>query len=228
MRQLHSTQIGTLKHSCLITAGHAAMASNREHPGDMTFQIRAIPASLTARLEDWGDNQQLAEMINNIDAEDHITDLRARVRNLTLTAVHQDDLQQSTTTAILAAVLPVLILSLIAAGAMTSWKFCGPSISARAREWTENRNRQWQPYNLYVKRRQWRDPPPTPELMEEASSNHSFDLPPPEAPERREQAEGNKDTVLEQAGTVSPPTVKKMPTGLPSAHPSQPSVAATG
>ena len=80
------------------------MASNRERPGDMTFQIRAIPASLTARLEDWGDNQQLAEMINNIDAEDHIVDLRARVNNLTLTAVHHDDLQHSMTTAIIAAV----------------------------------------------------------------------------------------------------------------------------
>ena len=55
------------------------MASNREHPGDMIFQIRAIAASLTARLEDWGDNQQLAEMITNIDGDDHIADLRARV-----------------------------------------------------------------------------------------------------------------------------------------------------
>ena len=95
------------------------MASNREHPGDMTFQIRAIPASLTARLEDWGDNQQLTEMINNIDAEDYIADLRARVKNLTLTAVHQDDLQHSTTMAMIAAVLAILIISLIAAGAMT-------------------------------------------------------------------------------------------------------------
>ena len=55
------------------------MASIREHPGDMIFQIRAIAASLTARLEDWGDNQQLAEMITNIDGDDHIADLRARV-----------------------------------------------------------------------------------------------------------------------------------------------------
>jgi len=86
VRQLHGTQIGTLSHSCSITAGHSAMASNRGHPGDMTFQIRAIPASLTARLEDWGHNQQLAEMIDNIDTEDHIADLTARVRNLTLTA----------------------------------------------------------------------------------------------------------------------------------------------
>ena len=75
--------------------------------------------SLTERLEDWGNNQQLAQMINNIDAEDHITDLMARVKNLTLTAVHQEDLQQSTTTAILAGVLPIIILALLAAGAAT-------------------------------------------------------------------------------------------------------------
>ena len=76
VHQLLGTQIGTLKHSCSITAGHSAMASNRECPEDMTFQIRAIPVSLTERLEDWGDNRQLAQMINNIDAEDHIADLR--------------------------------------------------------------------------------------------------------------------------------------------------------
>ena len=92
-------------------------------------------------------------MINNIDAEDHIADLWARVNNLTLTVVHHDDLQHSTTTAIIAAVLPILILSLIAAGAMTMWKFCGPSISARAREWTERRSKQRKPYNLYIKRK---------------------------------------------------------------------------
>ena len=108
------------------------MASIREHPGDMIFQIRAIAASLTARLEDWDDNQQLAEMITNIDGDDHIADLRARVQNLTLTAVHQEDLRHSATSAILAAVLAVLILCLIAAGAMATWKFCGPSIAARA------------------------------------------------------------------------------------------------
>ena len=51
------------------------MASNHERPEDMTFQIRAIPLSLTERLEDWGNNQQLAKMINSIDTEDHIADL---------------------------------------------------------------------------------------------------------------------------------------------------------
>ena len=83
------------------------------------------------------------------------------------------------------------------------WKFCGPSISARAREWTERRSKQRKQYNLYIKRKQWRDPPPTPELMEEACSDDSFDLPPLEAPERQEEAEVIRDTVPEQAGTVS-------------------------
>ena len=39
--------------------------------------------------------------------------------------------------------------------------------------------------------------------MEEACSDDSFDLPPPEAPERQEEAEVIRDTVPEQAGTVS-------------------------
>ena len=39
--------------------------------------------------------------------------------------------------------------------------------------------------------------------MEEACSNDSFDLSPPEAPERQEEAEVSRDTVPEQAGTVS-------------------------
>ena len=55
--------------------------------------------------------------------------------------------------------------------------------------------------------------------MEEAGSNHCFDLPPPEAPqapEEQEEAEGNKDIVLEQASTVPPPTATGMATGLPS------------
>ena len=45
--------------------------------------------------------------------------------------------------------------------------------------------------------------PPTPELMEEACSDDSFDLPPPEAPERQEEAEVSRFTVPEQADTVS-------------------------
>ena len=80
-------------------------------------------------------------MINNIDAEDHIADLRARVKNLTLTAVHHEDLRQSTTMAILAGVLPIIILALLAAGAATLWKICGPSVSTRARQWIERRRK---------------------------------------------------------------------------------------
>ena len=150
------------------------MASSR----DMTFQIRAIPTSLTERLEDWGPNKQLAEMIGSIGAQDHIVDLTARVRNLSMTAVHQQDLQHSTTTAILAGVLPVLILSLLAAGAMAAWKFCGPPMATKVRAWAKARRNQRQPYHLYVRRRRWNNPPPTPELMEEAGSIHSIDLMP--------------------------------------------------
>ena len=123
----------------------------------MSFQIRAIPLSLTDRLEDWGNNQQLAQMINNIDAEDHIEDLRARVKNLTLTAVHHEDLRQSTITAILAGVLPIIIIALLAAGATTLWKMYGSDVAARARQWTERRRKNQGPYNLYIRRKQWRD-----------------------------------------------------------------------
>ena len=144
MHQLQGTQIGTLGHSCSITA------SSRQQPGDMSFQIRAIPTSLTVCLEQWGHNKQLAEMIDSIGSQDHIADLTAKVKNLTLTAVHQQDWQHSTTTAVLTAVLPVLILSIIAAGAVAAWKFCSPSISARAQKWNNHRKQQRQPYNLYV------------------------------------------------------------------------------
>ena len=53
--------------------------------------------------------------------------------------------------------------------------------------------------------------------MEEAGSNPSLDLPPPEAPEAPEEAaEGIEDTVLEQASTPPPPTATHMATGLSS------------
>ena len=55
--------------------------------------------------------------------------------------------------------------------------------------------------------------------MEEAGSNPSLNLPPPEAleaPEEQEEAEGIEDTVLEQASTVPPPTAMQMASGLPS------------
>ena len=51
--------------------------------------------------------------------------------------------------------------------------------------------------------------------MEGAGSNHSLDLPPPEAPEEQEEAEGNKDIVLEQASTVPPPAAMEVHPVLP-------------
>ena len=77
------------------------MASSRQQPSDLTFQIRAIPGSLNDNLQEWGPNKQLAEMITSIGDQDHIADLRERVHNLSLTAVHQLDLQQSTKTCLL-------------------------------------------------------------------------------------------------------------------------------
>ena len=74
VHQLHGTQIGTLRHSCSITAGHSAMASSRQQPSDLTFQIRAIPSSLNDNLQDWGPNKQLARMIASIGDHDHIAD----------------------------------------------------------------------------------------------------------------------------------------------------------
>ena len=64
---LEGTQIRTLGHSCSITAGHSAMAASRSNPPDNVFQIRAIPDSLTESLQDWGNNQQLTEIIGSID-----------------------------------------------------------------------------------------------------------------------------------------------------------------
>ena len=69
--QLQGTQLGTLQHSCSITAGHSAMASSRQQPTDMTFQIRSIPGSLDQDLHEWGPNKQLAQMIDSIGVRDH-------------------------------------------------------------------------------------------------------------------------------------------------------------
>ena len=49
--------------------------------------------------------------------------------------------------------------------------------------------------------------------MEEAGSNPSIDLPPPEAPE--ETTEGIRETVLEQASTPPLPSPSPSATGLP-------------
>ena len=90
-------------------------------------------------------------MIDGIGAQDHIPDLTERVSNLSMTAVHHQDLRQSTTTAILAGVLPVLILSILAAGAVQAWKFCGPAIATKVQAWAKARQDQRQPYNLYIR-----------------------------------------------------------------------------
>ena len=81
----------------------------------MTFQIRAIPGSLDDDLQEWGPNKQLARMIDGIGVRDHLMELRERIHNLSITSVHQQDLRQSTTTAILASLLPVVILAGLAA-----------------------------------------------------------------------------------------------------------------
>ena len=155
------------------------MASSRQQSTDVTFQIRAIPGSLDDDLQEWGPNKQLAQMIDGIGVRDHLLELQERIHNLSITSIHQQDLRQSTTTAILAGLLPVIILAGLAAGAIAAWKLCGPSAITKAQAWARNRRARQQPYNLYVKRRRWDNPPPTPELMEEQGSNLSIDIPPP-------------------------------------------------
>ena len=67
----------------------------------------------------------------------------------------------------------------LAAAAIAAWKLCGPSAITNAQAWARNRRNGQQPYNLYIKRRRWNNPPPTPELTEEQGSNLSIDIPPP-------------------------------------------------
>ena len=114
------------------------MASSRQQPTDVTFQIRAIPGFLDDDLQEWGPNKQLAQMIASIGVHDHIQELKDRVHNLSITSVHQQDLRQSTTTAILAGVLPVIILAGLAAGAIAAWKLCGPSAITKAQAWARS------------------------------------------------------------------------------------------
>ena len=76
VHQLHGTQVGTLQHSCSITAGHSAMASSRQQPTDLTFQIRAIPGSLNDNLQDWGPNK----LLTRIRSEWRLTVIAATVR----------------------------------------------------------------------------------------------------------------------------------------------------
>ena len=111
--QQQKVKIRTLDHSCSITAGHSAMAASRNNPPDSMFQIRAIPISFTESLHDWGNNQQLAEIITSIDGGKHLQELKARVHNLTISSVHRRHLQDTTRTAILAVVIPLVILDLL-------------------------------------------------------------------------------------------------------------------
>ena len=119
----------------------------------MTFQIRAIPGALDDDLQEWGPNKQLAQMIAGIGVRDHIQELQDRIHNLSITSVHQQDLRQSTSTAILAGVLPVVILAGLAAIAIAAWKQWGPRAVTCAQAWARKRRARQQPYNLYIKRR---------------------------------------------------------------------------
>ena len=198
------------------------MASSRQQPGDMTFQVRSIPDSLTDNLQEWGPNKQLAAMVDNIGVQDHISDLRQRIYNLSMTAVHQQDLHQATTTAILAGVLPVIILALLAGGAAAAWRFCGPLAATKVRAWARARREGRQPYKLYIKRRQWSNPPPTPEFQEEQEDNVSIDIPPP-SPLLGDSQGGTEDgsdftTTPSPPPPPPPPTAESGATALPS-HP---------
>ena len=154
---------------------------------------------------------------STIGAQDHIADLREKVHNLSLTAVHQQDLRQSTSTAILAGVLPGLILAILAAGAVSAWRFCGPLIANRARAWAKARRDRQQPYNLYIKRRRWNNPPPTPELMEQRGSNVSIDIPPPSPLLGAAEDIAERDSDF--TGTPPPPTPPPPP---PAGRPGSP------
>ena len=111
------------------------MAASRSNPMDSIFQILSIPDSLTESLQDWGNNKQLAEIIGSIDSKDHLEELKVRIHNLTLTSVRQKDLQHSTKTAVLAAIFPMVILALLAAGLLAGWKICDAWITAKATAW---------------------------------------------------------------------------------------------
>ena len=87
VQQLQGTQIGRLAHSCSIAAGHSAMAASADNPPSSSFQIRAIPKSLTDKLEDWGHNQDLAAIVKRIGNKGHLQQLKAQVSNLTKSSV---------------------------------------------------------------------------------------------------------------------------------------------
>ena len=69
------------------------MAASADNPPSSSFQIRAIPKSLTDKLEDWGHNQDLAAIIKRIGSKGHLKQLKAQVNNLTASSVDREDLQ---------------------------------------------------------------------------------------------------------------------------------------
>ena len=205
------------------------MASSRQQPGDMTFQVRAIPKSLTENLQEWGPNRQLAAMVDAIGMQDHIADLKERVHNLSMTAVHQRDLHQATTAAILAGVLPVLVLALLATGAGATWRFCGPLIANKAQAWAKARRDRQQPYSLYIKRRRWNNPPPTPELPEDQEGSVSIDIPPPSPllGATRADTEGDSSFTATSAPPTPPPPPPPAEQPSATALPSHPTIRMT-
>ena len=66
----------------------------------------------------------------------------SRVPNLTISSVHPRDLQDTTRTAILAAVLHLVILAILATVSFAAWKLCTPA------GWAGRRARRRLPYNL--------------------------------------------------------------------------------
>ena len=49
----------------------------------------------------------------------------------------------------------------------------------KVQAWAKARRDGRQPYSLYIKRRRWNNPPPTPEIKEEQEDSVSIDIPPP-------------------------------------------------
>ena len=123
----------------------------------------------------------------------------------------------------------MLILALLAAGAAAAWRFCGPLIANKAQAWAKARRDKQQPYSLYIKRRRWNNPPPTPELMEEREGSVSIDIPPPSPllGATRGGTEGDSNFT----GTPAPPTPPPPPPPVEqpgaTAHPSHPAIQMT-
>ena len=130
------------------------MAASADNPPSSSFQIRAIPKSLTDKLEDWGHNQDLATIIKRMGSKGHLKQLKAQVNSLTASSVDREDLQQSTHIAVLAAIPPLICLILIGAGSFTLWRYYGNRIQAAWSAWTRRRGRGRQTYNVSIARQQ--------------------------------------------------------------------------